>query len=76
MMTKKLSKHGNSLALVIDKPILDLLGIDENTTLEVRTNGRGFYVEPSGLRAASDDLDAVMQQIEDRYEAVFKKLAE
>jgi hypothetical protein len=23
--------HGNSLALVIDKPILEVLGIDENT---------------------------------------------
>ena len=41
MMIKKLSKHGNSLALVIDKPILELLGIDEDTELEVRTNGRG-----------------------------------
>jgi antitoxin component of MazEF toxin-antitoxin module len=29
MMTKKLSKHGNSLALVIDRSILELLGIDE-----------------------------------------------
>lgn len=75
-MVKKLSKHGNSLALVIDKPILDLLGIDENTPLEMRTNGRGFYIEPTGDRKVSDDLDAVMQQIEDRYESVFKKLAE
>jgi hypothetical protein len=27
-MVKKLTKHGNSLALVIDRPILDLLKID------------------------------------------------
>ena len=75
-MVKKLSKHGNSLALVIEKPILDLLGIDESTPLEIRTNGRGFYVEPAGRASTPDDLDGVMQQIEDRYEAVFKKLAE
>lgn len=76
MMTKKLSKHGNSLALVIDKPILDLFGIDENTTLRVRPNGRGFFIEPVDSNEGPDDLDAVMQQIEDRYEKVFQKLAE
>ena len=40
MLTKKLSKHGNSLALVIDRSILDLLGIDERTTLDISTDGR------------------------------------
>ena len=28
-MIKKLTKHGNSLALVIDRGVLDLLDIDE-----------------------------------------------
>ena len=28
-MVKRLTKHGNSLALVIDRPILDLLKIDD-----------------------------------------------
>ncbi len=75
-MVKKLSKHGNSWALLIEKPILDLLGIDENTPLEIRTNGRGLYVQPVCDQSVPDDLDAVMQQIEDRYEAVSQKLAE
>jgi hypothetical protein len=35
MMTKKLSKHSNSLALVIDRPILEILGIDEQTPLQI-----------------------------------------
>ncbi len=33
-MIKKLTKHGNSLALVIDRPILDLLRIDPDTPLD------------------------------------------
>jgi hypothetical protein len=37
MLTKKLCKHGNSLALVIDRSILELLGIDEETTLDIST---------------------------------------
>jgi antitoxin component of MazEF toxin-antitoxin module len=75
-MVKKLAKHGDALALVLDQSILNRLGIDENTTLEIRTNGRGIYVQPTDASTNDDDLEAVMQQIEDRYESVFKKLAE
>lgn len=78
MMIKKLSKHGNSLALVIDKPILELLGIDEHTELCFHTNGRGFTVEPADAspKHMDEGLDEVMQRIEDRYEQVFRRLAE
>lgn len=79
MMIKKLSKHGNSLALVIDKPILELLGIDEDTELRFQTNGRGFSVEPKEPAEGEplpDNFDEVMQRIEDRYEQVFRRLAE
>ena len=75
-MVKKLSKHGDSFSLEIDQALLKRLGIDESTPLEIRTNGRGIYFEPAGQGSETDDLDAVMQQIEDRYEAVFQKLAE
>jgi len=34
-MIKKLTKVGNSLALVIDRPILELLNLDAQTPLEV-----------------------------------------
>ena len=34
-MTKKLIQHGNSAALVIEKPILQLLNIDFDTNLEI-----------------------------------------
>ena len=38
-MIKRLTKHGNSLALVIDKAILELLEIDADTPISVRTDG-------------------------------------
>ncbi len=34
-----LIKHGNSLALVIDKPILEMLQISADTPLKLTTNG-------------------------------------
>jgi hypothetical protein len=52
-MVKKLTKHGNSLALVIDRPILELLRIDPKTPLDVSTAHGRFssthsFVDPDG----------------------------
>ena len=45
-MVKKLVRHGNSMALVIDKPILELMKIDPDTPLEVQMNGRVLTISP------------------------------
>jgi antitoxin component of MazEF toxin-antitoxin module len=39
-MVKYLTQHGNSAALVIDKPIMELLNIQIGTPLEISTDGR------------------------------------
>ena len=46
MLLKKLTMIGNSLGLVIERPILDLLGIDRDTPLEVRTDGENLLIKP------------------------------
>jgi antitoxin MazE len=43
-MIKRLIRHGNSFALLIDRPILDLLKIRPDTPLEITTNGEGITV--------------------------------
>jgi len=45
-MIKTLTTHGNSLALVIEKPILQLLNIHPGTPLSITTNGRNIVVTP------------------------------
>ncbi len=52
-MRKKLSAIGNSLGIVIEKPILELLAIDRETELEMRTDGERLIIEPirGGKRA-------------------------
>jgi antitoxin MazE len=45
-MTNRLTKHGNSLALVIDRGILDLLEIDATTPLSVTTDGKCLVITP------------------------------
>ena len=54
-MVKTLTAHGNSLALIVDKPILELLDIRPDTPLQITTDGRNLIVSP--LRAAAQDAD-------------------
>ena len=74
-MTKKLTKHGNSLALVIDKAILELLGIDADTPLKITTNGRELVIIPT-RDDAPDDFEAALQRANDKYVRMLKRLAE
>jgi len=39
-MIKTLTKHGNSLALVIEKPILELINADADTLFDISTDGQ------------------------------------
>ena len=42
-MVKKLIQHGNSVALVIDKPIMEILNISNETTFKISTDGKNAY---------------------------------
>lgn len=75
-MVKKLTKHGNSLALVIDRPILDLLKIDAETPLEISTDGRRLIVAPAAPSPRRKKFDAAQQWAHKRYGKPFKRLAE
>ena len=45
-MRKRLSTVGNSLGIIIEKPILELLHIDKDTELELSTDGERLILEP------------------------------
>lgn len=45
-MIKKLTKHGNSLALVMERGVLDLLNIDADTPLDISTDGEVLIISP------------------------------
>ena len=73
-MTKTLTAIGNSLGLIIERPILDLLKIDRDTPLEITTDGKGLYIKP----AASDHrgrIHEVSEQVMSIHEETLKKLA-
>lgn len=75
-MTKMLIRHGNSLALVIDKPILEMLGITADTPLEVTTNGDSLLISPVRSRARQQKLRASLEKINQKFGDDLKRLAE
>jgi antitoxin component of MazEF toxin-antitoxin module len=76
MITKKLSKHGNSLALVIDRSILELLGIDEQTALEISTDGRALVVVPVRDKRRRKRFESALTACNEQYGKALKRLAE
>jgi antitoxin MazE len=75
-MIKKLTKHGNSLALVIDRPILDLLNIQPDTPLEVSTDGKQLIVVPAKPSTRRKKFEEAQELAHKRYGQAFRKLAE
>jgi antitoxin component of MazEF toxin-antitoxin module len=75
-MIKKLTKHGNSWALVIDKPVLDLLKIDTDTPLEISTDGRTLIVSPAAAPERRKKFQAALEKTNRKYRRALKKLAD
>lgn len=75
-MRKRLTRTGNSVALVLDRPLLEAAGIDAGATVEVSTDGDVIVVTPVRARKRAARLGAALEQINSRYAGVFKRLAE
>lgn len=75
-MIKKLTAHGNSAALIIDKPILELLGITMDTPLEVSTDGRNLVVSPVSDARRERRVLAALRRVNARHGKTLRKLAE
>ncbi len=80
-MIKKLSVLGNSAALIIDKPILELLHITPETELEIQTDGERLMITPVKKADApkyisKEKFKAIQKDIIERHGDVFRKLAQ
>jgi antitoxin component of MazEF toxin-antitoxin module len=75
-MSKRLTRSGNSLALVIDRPLLDALEIDSETELELSTDGDVLIVTPLRDRRRKKRTADLVAEAHDQYGGVFRRLAE
>ena len=75
-MLKTLTKHGNSLAIVIEKPILDLLGVEADTPFDVTTDGQVLVLTPVKDVSRQTAFKTALDKINQKYANALKKLAE
>jgi antitoxin MazE len=75
-MLKKLTRHGNSLALVIDKGVLDILNIDAGTPLEISTDGTLLLISPVRDEKRTSLFHASLEKANAKYGRALKKLAD
>ena len=75
-MIKMLKKHGNSMALVIEKPMMEALGITEETPLQITVNGNALVVTPANVGVGPERMKAVIKELRKRYGPMLKRLAD
>ena len=74
-MVKKLTKHGNSMALVIDKALLEILKIGENTPLELTTDGKSLNISPIEDEERLKKLESALDKVNRKYGKALKNMA-
>lgn len=75
-MIKNLTKHGNSLAILIEKPILELIGADAETRFHITTDGQALILTPVRNPKRKAAFEAALDEVNTQYPKALKKLAE
>jgi len=75
-MIKQLRKVGNSNALILDKPILELLGLGEDGQVQLTVQNGHLIVTPAFPRAVkSEDMAEQLEYVLKKRAVVLKRLA-
>jgi len=73
-LLKKISHIGNSLGLILDRPVCEMIGIDEDTVVELIAEGGALVVRP--VKAASvARVRASARKVMKAHRSTLKRLA-
>lgn len=76
-MIKKLTKAGNSKALIIDRTLIELMGIDEeNARVKIEMHGTQMTVTPIKDADIQDQVTNLLDRTNKRFSTALKKMAE
>ena len=76
-MIKQLRKVGNSNALILDKPILELLGLEEDSQVQLTIQNGALIVTPAFPNLVdSDVIDEKLDLVVKKRRKVLKRLAQ
>ena len=75
-MVKTLQKHGNSRALVIDKALMEALGIEGDTPLQITVSGNSLIVTPVNVGIGRQAVTEALEKLRHQYGDMLQRLAE
>jgi len=75
MTIKKLTKLGNSQALVIDKQTLAQMGLSDAGEVSMTLHGRQLVITPVNPHIQDEELRESLDRVLDKYDDVFRRLA-
>jgi antitoxin component of MazEF toxin-antitoxin module len=74
-MLKTLKRLGNTRALVIDKPLMEAMGIDEDTPLQVTLSGNTLTVTPANVGLGRERVQGLMAEVRAEFGDALRNLA-
>jgi antitoxin MazE len=74
-LIKRLSRHGNSLALVIDRNLLDMLDVREGAAFSVTVAGRALVLTPVDAVSKGRGFRSSLARVNRRHGRVLQHLA-
>ncbi|MFQ5432264.1 MAG: AbrB/MazE/SpoVT family DNA-binding domain-containing protein [Nitrospinota bacterium] len=73
-MIKKLVKHGNSRAIILDRGVLDLLKINDETPLDISTDGKLLIISPVREKKRRKKFEEGLEYGNKKYGSMLKRL--
>lgn len=75
-MRKKLTRLGNSSALILDKPLMAILGLKPNDTVTLVTDGMNLIITPTFRRATRKESEAAYKKTLARHGEALRALGD
>lgn len=75
-MIKRLIKHGNSRAILVDKALLEAAGIAEDALFQVSINPNGGLVIQSIEDTKGDVVKDSFEKLNKKYSSLMQRLAD
>ena len=74
-MIKHLTRTGNSVAIVLDKQLLEAANLDPDDAVEISTNGRVIVISPARSKRETERFERGRGLMHAKFAGAFRRLA-
>lgn len=76
-MIKRLRKVGNSSAVILDRAVMELVGLEENGEVQLTVHNGSLILTPANPKQASpEEFDRALSRVIARRRSVLRRLAQ